>query len=205
MKLKFVPPLLISEQECRGPIRQQCFPRASGRAKVLALLRVAFGCVWAVAAWLKWQPQFQNSFVSQIGHAKDGQPAAIQAWITWWENLVNINPLLFARLEASLETALAVFLILGVLSNLTDVVGLLLAIGIWSVPEGFGGPYLPGQSTDIGTALPYALLFGMLLVTSAGQYYSIDQWLTPRLGSLGFLASRHLRTHTPEEEREVAF
>lgn len=204
MRPRFVPSALSGES--REPFRQRSFfLRASGRAKVLAFLRVAFGCVWAVAAWLKWQPQFQNSFVSQVASAKAGQPSVIQAWITWWENLVSINPLLFARLEASIETALAVCLILGVLSNLTNIMGLLLALGIWAVPEGFGGPYIPGQSTDVGTALPYALFFGMLLLTSAGRCYSVDQWLTPRLGPFGFLASGRPRVQAPEEEREVAF
>lgn len=204
MRPRFVPSALSGESE--SPFRRlRFFPRASGRAKVLAFLRVAFGCVWAVAAWLKWQPQFQTSFVSQVASAKAGQPAAIQAWITWWENLVSINPLLFARLEASLETALAVCLIVGVLSNLTNIIGLLLALGIWAVPEGFGGPYIPGQSTDVGTALPCALFFGMLLLTSAGRYYGVDQWLTPRLGPLGVLASGRLGVQAPEEEGEVAF
>jgi thiosulfate dehydrogenase (quinone) large subunit len=159
-----------------------------------------------VAAWLKWQPAFQNTFLSQLTRAKEGQPVLIQAWITWWANLVSFNPLLFARLEASTETALAVCLILGLFSNLIDAIGMLLALGIWSIPEGFGGPYQPGQTTDIGTALPYALLFGMLLVTSAGRCYSLDQWLTPRLGSLGFLASARWRPPASgEEEAEVVF
>ena len=153
-----------------------------------------------MAAWLKWQPAFQNTFLSQLTRAKDGQPVFVQAWITWWANLVSVNPLFFARLEASTETALALCLILGLFSNLIDSIGLLLALGIWSIPEGFGGPYQPGQTTDIGTALPYVLLFGMLLVTSAGRYYGLDQWLTPRLGPLGFLASGRWRPPIPEEE-----
>lgn len=192
MRLTFAFPALGSA--CRSQ-------RSRRQAKIIAVLRIAFGGVWTVAAWLKWQPAFQNTFLSQITHAKEGQPAAIQAWITWWGSLISFNPLLFARLEASTETALAVCLLLGLLSNLIDIIGILLTLGIWSIPEGFGGPYQPGQSTDIGTALPYALLFGMLLVTSAGRYYSLDQWLTPRLGPLGFLASGHLRSSAPEEER----
>ena len=32
------------------------------RAKAIALLRAAFGVIWAIAAWLKWQPPFINSF-----------------------------------------------------------------------------------------------------------------------------------------------
>ena len=125
----------------------------------------------------------------------------MQAWIVFWSSLISLNPLLFARLEASTETALAVFLILGLFSNLSYVVGLFLALGIWAIPEGFGGPYQPGQTTDIGTALPYALLFGTLLVVSAGQTIALDQWLTPRLGRLGFLAAGSLHKRELERER----
>jgi len=159
----------------------------------VGILRIIFGLAWAVAALLKWQPQFQNTFVLQISAVSDGQPAPIQAWLSFWTHLVSINPLLFARIEATTETAIAVFLIFGILSNLTSIVGIFLSLGIWSTAEGFGGPYLPGQSTDIGTAFPYAILFAVLLFLSAGRYYGFDRWLTSRLGRLGFLASGSFR------------
>ena len=155
----------------------------------ISVLRIIFGFVLLVAATLKWQPQFQNTFVAQVSAAQAGQPALVQGWISFWAHLVSINPLLFARIEATTETALAVFVIFGILSNLTSIVGIFLSLGIWSIPEGFGGPYVPGHSTDIGTAFPYAILFAVLLFVSAGRYYGVDQWLTSRLGRLGFLAS----------------
>ncbi len=159
------------------------------RQKGVGMARIIFGLVYVVAATLKWQPQFQNTFVAQVSAAEAGQPGPIQAWISFWANLVSVNPLLFARIEATTETAIAVFLILGLFSNLISIVGIFLSLGIWSIPEGFGGPYIPGHSTDIGTAFPYAILFAVLLFLSAGRYYGLDQWLTPRLGRLGFLAS----------------
>ncbi len=163
------------------------------REKGVGLARIIFGLVYVVAATLKWQPQFQNTFVTQISAARDGQPVLIQAWISFWANFISFNPLLFARIEASTETAIAIFLIFGLFSNLTSIVGILLSLGIWSTAEGFGGPFIPGQSTDIGTAFPYAILFALLLFLSAGRYYGLDQWLTPRLGRLGFLASGSFR------------
>jgi uncharacterized membrane protein YphA (DoxX/SURF4 family) len=159
------------------------------RQRSIALLRVIFGLIWAVAAWLKWAPSFQNGFVSQVSGAGSGQPGIVQRWITLWANIISTNPLLFARFEGVLETVIAVFLIFGFFSNFTYCLGILLSLGIWSIAEGFGGPYVFGQSTDIGTALPYAVLFAVLLVISAGRYYSVDQWLTPRLGRFGFLAA----------------
>ena len=163
------------------------------RERGVGIARIMFGLVYVVAATLKWQPQFQNTFVDQVTAAKDGQPALIQAWISFWAHIISINPLLFARIEATTETALAVFLIFGIFSNLTSIVGMLLSLGIWSTAEGFGGPYMPGHSTDIGTAFPYAILFVVLLFLSAGRYYGLDQWLTPRLGRLGFLASGSIK------------
>jgi nitrite reductase (NO-forming) len=181
-----------------SPLRKT--PKSSSRSLPLnwrergvGLARIIFGLVYIVAATLKWQPQFQNTFVAQISAARDGQPALIQAWISFWANLVSFNPLLFARIEASTETAIAVFLIFGLFSNLTSIVGILLSLGIWSTAEGFGGPFIPGQSTDIGTAFPYAILFAILLFLSAGRYYGLDQWLTSKLGRLGFLASGSFR------------
>jgi len=181
-----------------SPLRKT--PKSSSRSLPLnwrergvGLARIIFGLVYIVAATLKWQPQFQNTFVAQISAARDGQPALIQAWISFWANLVSFNPLLFARIEASTETAIAVFLIFGLFSNLTSIVGILLSLGIWSTAEGFGGPFIPGQSTDIGTAFPYAILFAVLLFLSAGRYYGVDQWLTAKLGRLGFLASGSFR------------
>ena len=181
-----------------SPLRKT--PKSSSRSLPLnwrergvGLARIIFGLVYVVAATLKWQPQFQNTFVAQISAARDGQPALIQAWISFWANLVSFNPLLFARLEASTETAIAVFLIFGLFSNLTSIVGIFLSLGIWSTAEGFGGPFIPGHSTDIGTAFPYAILFAVLLFLSAGRYYGVDQWLTAKLGRLGFLASGSFR------------
>ncbi len=161
----------------------------SWRERGVGIARIIFGLVWAVAALLQWQPQFQNTFVAQVAAAKDGQPGFIQGWISFWAHLASINPLLFARMLATTETLVAALLILGIFSNLTYIVGIFLSLGIWSIPEGFGGPYLPGQTTDIGTAFPYALLFVVLLCLSAGRYYGLDQWLTSKLGRCGFLAS----------------
>ena len=163
------------------------------RERGVGIARIIFGLVWVVAALLQWLPQFQHTFVAQVEAAKGGQPGFIQSWISFWANLVSVNPLLFARILATTESAIAILLLLGLFSNLTSIVGIFLSLGIWSIPEGFGGPYLPGQSTDIGTAFPYVLLFLVLLCLSAGRYYGVDSWLTPRLGRLGFLASGSLR------------
>ena len=185
----------------RTPVSSSRSLPMNWRERGVGIARILFGLVWVVAAVLQWLPQFQNSFVAQVSVAKAGQPAFIQGWITFWANAFSVNPLLFARIEATTESAIALFLILGLFSNLTYIVGIFLSLGIWAIPEGFGGPYIAGVTTDIGTAFPYAILFAVLLFLAAGRYYGLDQWLTPRLGRLGFLAAGSLRRSRKSYER----
>lgn len=164
------------------------------RVKGIGVLRIAFGIIWAIDAWFKWQPGFQNNFVSYLTGALDGQPGLAHAWINFWIRVVQVNPLLFARFEALGETAIAICLILGVFGNLTNIGGFFLSLMIWSTAEGFGGPYMPG-STDIGTAIIYAIAFVGLFLSSSGLYLGVDRWLTPRLGRWSFLASGSPYSH----------
>ncbi len=177
------------ENEIESAINTEKTSVSLVRARAIALLRIAFGLVWVIDAWFKWQPDFIKSFTDQVTGAQKDQPQAVQSWISFWGYIVSSNPTFFSYLTASVETFLAVFLLLGLLNNLTCVDGIVWSLGIWSIAEGFGGPYQLGQSTDIGTAFVYALMFAVLLAVAAGRYYGVDRWLTPRLGLLGILAS----------------
>ena len=42
------------------------------RERGIGISRIIFGVVYSVAATLKWQPQFQNTFVAQVSAVKDG-------------------------------------------------------------------------------------------------------------------------------------
>jgi thiosulfate dehydrogenase (quinone) large subunit len=158
------------------------------KAKAIALLRVAFGVIWAIDAQFKWRPAFANNFTRYIQGAIGGQPAFIQTWLNFWVKLVSVNPLLFARLVALAETAIAIGLILGIFSNLTNIGGALLAFVIWAVPEGLGGPYIAG-ATDVGTGIIYVFVFAALFLLSAGKYYGFDRILQEKLERLRFLSS----------------
>ncbi len=180
------------------------------RQRWLGILRIIFGVVWAVAASLKWQPAFIKGFADIVQGAMDGQPQPVKLWIAFWLSIIHINPSLFAYTIAITETVLALCFILGAFTNLACVAGILLSLGVWTVAEGFGGPYIPGQTVDVGTALPYAILCGVLLCVSAGQYYGLDRLLARRLGRFSFLASQALmqvdeesRVAQPVKEREV--
>lgn len=156
---------------------------------LIGIGRIAFGISWAVAAWLKWQPAFIQSFMNTVGGATNGQPAIIKLWIGTWAGIVHVNPIFFAIAAASTETALALCFLLGAFTNTASVVGLCWSLIIWSAPEGFGGPYIMGQSTDIGTAFPYAIICLLLLAVSSGRYLGLDTTLTARLGRWSFLAT----------------
>jgi len=158
------------------------------RLNGIGLLRMAFGGVWAIDAWFKWQPDFINNFTTYLTGAQQDQPAWIQSWIGFWINVVNVNPQVFAHLVAISETAIAIALLFGVLTNLASLGGILLTIVIWTTAEGFGGPYRAG-SADIGSAIIYALVFVGLVLSQSGLYLGLDRWLTPALGRFGFLAS----------------
>jgi thiosulfate dehydrogenase [quinone] large subunit len=102
-----------------------------------------------------------------------------------------VDPHVFAHVVAISEAAIALGLIFGAFSNLTNIGGALLALVIWSSAEGFGGPYVPG-SADIGSAVIYVLVFAGLFLANAGVVLGLDAWLTPALGRLGFLGSESL-------------
>ncbi len=172
------------------------------RLKGIGVLRIAFGVVWAIDAWLKWRPgsDFFRNFTGHIAMAIDGQPPAVQGWIHGWMQLIHyLTPSLCARLVGITEAALAVGLIFGMLSNLTYVVGILLSLVIWTTAEGFGGPY-DSSNVDIGAAIIYVLVFTGLFLSSAGLYIGVDRYITPRLGRWGFLASGPVKTDESETE-----
>jgi len=157
--------------------------------KGIGIVRIVFGFAWAIAAFLKWQPAFIQSFANTVSGASHGQSAIIQSWIGLWHNAVQMNPTSFGFLPAFVESLLAICFIFGAFTNSAALIGIAWSFTIWSVPEGFGGPYVPGQSTDIGTAFPYLLLCALLLLLSSGRYLGIDRVLTPKLGRFGFLAA----------------
>jgi len=158
------------------------------RSVGIAMLRIAFGVVWAIDAHFKWYPTFLNNFVSYLQDAQSGQPAAIVAWLNAWINFINLDPRVFSYLIAVSEAIIALCLLLGILNNLVYLGGGVLSLIIWATAEGFGGPYVSG-STDIGTSIIYVLVFVGLFLLSAGYYYGFDKWIKPRLGPLGFLSS----------------
>jgi len=141
--------------------------------KGFALLRIVFGGVWAIDAYFKWLPGFRNGLVAMIASMISGQPTWIQSWIHLWLRIVSINPSLFAVLIAVIETIIALSLIFGLFTRPILIGSIIFSVLIWSIAEGFGGPYIAG-STDIGCAIIYAFVGMALLLGQSWKAYSLD-------------------------------
>ncbi len=135
-------------------------------AALKTAMRIVFGIVWLIDGLLKFQPGVSDSLAGMISDAGLGQPAWLQPWFSFWSQTVSANPAFFTASIGLLEVLLALALILGFLRKIAYTGGFFLSLIIWSVPEGFGGPYGPG-STDIGTGIIYAFVFLFLMILNA--------------------------------------
>ena len=146
----------------------------------VAMLRIAFGAIWAVDASLKWQPAFRANFSQLVSGVAQGQPAFLSSWFGLWQYIVGGREPIFAGLTALTETYLAFALLFGFARKVTYTIGITYALFVWSVAEGFGGPYMPGTTTDVGAAIIYSLVFCALLIVDAGRI-SVDRLITARV------------------------
>ena len=160
------------------PTRQACAPAWPKDA-----LRVTFGLIWAIDAALKWLPGFRSGYMSLLMAEGQRQPGWLKPWFNFWITLQHPMVDFFVYLSAAIETLIAAALILGFARKLTYISAIAFSLIIWSTAEGFGGPYTSG-STDIGTAVIYAVVFIGLLTLNAyadPARYSVDYWLEQRI------------------------
>jgi nitrite reductase (NO-forming) len=134
---------------------------AGGLVRRVELLRLSFGIVWLIDAYLKWQPAFINGYAANVADGAQGQPSWLRPWFRFWRHVVDTNPHLLAYATAATETLIAAGLILGFARRAVYLGGILWSVAIWTIPEGFGGSFVSG-ATDIGTAIMYALVFAVL-------------------------------------------
>ncbi len=155
--------------------------RKAGALKSLA--RVVFGFVWLTDAYFKFQPGFAQNFSSFIQGAATNHPSWLAGWFSFWVGITATNPALWAYIIAFSELAIALSLIFGFMRKVGYSGGIILSLLIWSVPEGFGGPYGP-SSTDIGTGIIYAIVFLMLITINTLEgpsRYSFDYYIERKL------------------------
>ena len=150
---------------------------ANNRATLITLLRISFGFVWLLNGLMKVFWLGPDDITSMIQQASQGQPGWLQPWFSFWTNIISSNPAFMLNGIRVWELTLAFTLLLGFIRKLSYLSGILLSLIIWTVVEGFGGPYGPG-STDIGAAILYPFVFFALLVleASAGSNrYTLDR------------------------------
>lgn len=145
-------------------------------------LRLTFGVMWGIDGALKFSPGTTSSMVTLIGSAGKAQPSWLLPWFSFWSETVSSNPSFFVYSTGTLELAISFGLIFGFLRKITYTASFILGLVIWSVPEGFGGPYGAG-STDIGTGIVYAIVSVFLLLMNATfgpSKYSLDSLIESR-------------------------
>jgi hypothetical protein len=141
---------------------------AAARARRYRLLRLLFGALWAFDAGWKWTPFFIHHSLSYLVQAQAGQPAWIVAYIQFFIDAFRaIGQETFGVIAALAETVIAVGLLAGRGMRFVLPFGLVYSLGVWTVAEGWGGPYgaVTGVGGDVlGTTIIYALIFVYLMV-----------------------------------------
>src|SRR5215472_8812937 len=158
----------------------------------VTLFRIAFGIVWIldgsmIFLWL--QP---SDVVKLIHHASQGQPAWLHPWYNFWIASLTSTPAAFLHGIGFIELAVGLALVIGFLRKTIYLGGIILSLMIWSIVEGFGGPYGSGSdSTDIGAAIMYAFIFvAIIIIERSSNYseYSLDALIERKLNAWKRLA-----------------
>jgi uncharacterized membrane protein YphA (DoxX/SURF4 family) len=139
-------------------------------------LRIVFGLVWIIDGAMKFIYMVPSNVVDMVQGAGQGQPDWLVGWYSFWTALVSANPAFVLYAVGALELLLGILLVLGLMRKIAYFGGIILSLVIWSIDEGFGGPYGPG-STDIGAAIMYVFVFVALVIidsSSSPGRYSLD-------------------------------
>lgn len=145
---------------------------------------VVFGILWGIDGFFKFQDGLYSQIPGVIQDAGVGQPAFLSGWFSFWYSVVSANPMLVTYGTGLLELSIAFALIFGFARKIAYFGGIILGLFIWSVPEGFGGPYGPGSVT-VGGGNIYAL--GLLFLIVLGATYGRDKY------TLDFLIEKRVR------------
>jgi uncharacterized membrane protein YphA (DoxX/SURF4 family) len=157
--------------------------KSTNLARHVAILRIAFGTMWAIDAIFKWRPAFRTSFLDQIKSAGDGQPSWLHGWFSFWVHFLAHNPHAFAVTVAVVESLIALALLIGLARRSTYLGAAIFSLMIWAIPGAFGGPYT-SDATDIGTGIIYAVVFFALYGLdrlAVPPSWSIDNYITKKL------------------------
>jgi thiosulfate dehydrogenase [quinone] large subunit len=172
----------------------------------VALFRIAFGIVWLVDAALKFLWLQPSDMIALVQKVSQGQPAWLHSWYNFWTASLTSTPTAFLHGIGLIELALGLALVIGFLRKTVYFGGILLSLMIWSIVEGFGGPYGPG-STDVGAAIMYAFIFvAIIIVERSSNYnkYSLDALIERKLNGWKHLAELYKDKHISPNEFQTA-
>ena len=156
----------------------------------VTLFRIAFGIVWLVDGAIKFLWLQPSDVIKLVQNASQGQPAWLHPWYNFWTASLTSTPTAFLHGIGLMELSLGCALVLGFLRKSAYLCGIMLSLMIWSIVEGFGGPYGPG-STDVGAAIMYAFIFfAIIIVERSSNYnkYSLDVLIERKLNGWKRLA-----------------
>jgi uncharacterized membrane protein YphA (DoxX/SURF4 family) len=162
------------------------------RLHAAAVVRIAFGVVWAIDASFKWLPGFVHgeTLGDELGGAKKIQTPVVHQWIELWHAVALSSPGTFAAGTAVVETLIAVGILFGAFTNLALLGSAVFSFGIWSAAEGFHLPWSKPGITDLGPSVGYVVAALALYLCAAGATWSVDTRLHGHLGKLDFLTAR---------------
>lgn len=148
------------------------------------IFRLLVGVAWLTDGILKFTSGFVDNFLSSVQASQSNAPSWLAGWFNFWAAQATSNSTLIVYTVGALEIVLGAALLLGFMRKLAYSGGVILALLIWAVPEGFGGPYQSGAGgTDIGTGVIYAIAFlGLILInaTYGPSRYSLDYYIERR-------------------------
>jgi uncharacterized membrane protein YphA (DoxX/SURF4 family) len=146
--------------------------------------RLLLGVAWLIDGVLKFTSGFVDNFQNAVQTSQANAPSWLSGWFTFWANQAGPNATAIVYTVGALEAVLGVALLLGFMRKIAYSGGVILALLIWAVPEGFGGPYQTGAGgTDIGTGVIYAIAFlGLILInaTYGPSRFSLDYYIERR-------------------------
>jgi uncharacterized membrane protein YphA (DoxX/SURF4 family) len=162
------------------------------RLHAAAVVRILFGCVWAIDATFKFLPGFVHgqTLGDELGKGDEVHTPVIHQWIQLWHSIGTSHPGAFAVGTGIVESCIALGLLLGAFSNLVLIGSAVFSFGIWSAAEGFHLPWSKSGITDLGPSVGYIFASLGLYLALAGATWSLDKVIRPRLGRLAPLASR---------------
>jgi thiosulfate dehydrogenase [quinone] large subunit len=173
----------------------------------IAIIRILFGIIWTVDAAFKFEKAFYDGILQSVKAADSGEPKWLNHWFNIWYRIIGSNPHLFAVIIIIVETLTAVALLIGVARRLNYILGAVLSFLLWSIAEGFGGPYVSG-STDIGAGFIYVVVFLALYAADSlvAPSWSLDPFMEKRISWWHVIASppnRFTKSTTSSKTKRV--